>query len=674
MLKKLMALLLLLVCAFGVGMPVSAAEYTQSTGYTQMMTINREKEISQDAYLPSGAYLDLGLSDPQDIYIQGRILYIADTGNGRVLAVNLDTDEVKVIGSGVLGQPTGVSVDDEGNIYVADSGNAKAYRFSSDGTLAFTFEKPDSPNFGKNTGYKPTKVAHAEAGGVYLVSEGSQAGILHISGTGEFLGFFASNEVATSLFEKFVDLILTEEQKSSFLKKTPPSFGNIFRGADGLVYTTNKGKETLLKRHSISGLNMLAKAKELPAIDNPVDLFVTKEGRIFIADEYNVITEITSDGYFLCSFGGSAEGTDRSGLFELISGLAVDNEENVYVLDKEKNAVQIFAPTPFQKNIHQAMTDYQNGMYDDSQAILDEVLKFNNTSFFAHMYSGKNYMQKGEYELAAEHFQIANSKDDYSDAYWEIRNIWLQNNLMYVFAVLIILAFLWWLVGLLRRKTNLLQPIGNLKDRLLENRFVSDMAKIKYGMLHPIDNAYYIKRGKNGTYLSAFVIYALLFILLVLYQVASGFIFAQDMDDYSIVNVFLGFVVVTFLFLISHFLISSINDGLGGFRDITLVIAYSCSPLIVFVPFIIIFANFATVDEKFFIDFALMVLFIWCICNMIVGLIEIHEYKFSTIVGNILVTLFTMGVAVLAASVGYLLVRQIINFIYELIVEVGLRV
>lgn len=81
-----------------------------------------------------------------------------------------------------------------------------------------------------------------------------------MDGTGEFLGFFASNDVKKSLFEKLLDVVLTEEQLNKFLPSTPPSYGSIFTGADGLVYTLNKEPGSTIQRHSINGLDLVRRA------------------------------------------------------------------------------------------------------------------------------------------------------------------------------------------------------------------------------------------------------------------------------------------------------------------------------------------------------------------------------------------------------------------------------
>lgn len=669
--KKVIPILLALLF-FLPAAPVSAAN-TRSTSYTVTLTVNDTEEVSQDSYIPSGVYRDLGLNGAQDLYIANDIMYIADTGNARVLAVDLAAGIATEIGVGILTKPTGVSADEEGRIYVADSGAELAYRFLPDGTLDFTFERPTTPNYGEGEKYTPMKIAAAEGGGAYIISDGTQAGVIHMSGSGSFLGYFASNEVDKGIFDTLLDYILTDEQRSRLPQATPPSFENIFRGADGLVYTINRGSTSTIKKHSINGVDMLANNENMPELSSLADLCVTEDGRMITVDSSGYITEISFDGFLLCRFGGPANGSEKIGLFSVPEGIGTDSASNIYVLDAGRNYVQVFTPTYVQKQIQTAISLYNNGDYDGSLQILNDVMKYNNSSYFAHLYLGLNYMQKTDYAAAQEHFKIANAKEQYSDAYWEARNVWLQENMMTILLVLIILTAVILVLRFLNDRLEIFAGVGRHWEKLKKKRFCFDMTQIAYGFKHPIDNAYEIRKGHTGTYLSATILYGLTFLLIVLWQTASGFIFSVRARDFSLPNIFLLFVGAVGLFLISNWFISSINDGEGTFRSMYIAVAYSMAPAILILPFIILFANVATIDETYLIQTALGVVILLCAINIFLSIVEVHQYSVRQTVGNILLTFFFMAVIILAVSIAYLLMKQIVDFVSSIIVEVSLR-
>ncbi|MDR1532605.1 MAG: YIP1 family protein [Clostridiales bacterium] len=673
--KKLVLFALTLFAAVSrtVGAAASVGN-TQSTSYTYAWNVNGALQISQDAYLPSDRLMDLGIFGAQDMYVSGKMLYVADTGNRRALSVNLDTGRVITIGQGILNTPRGISADSAGRVYVADTD--KAYRFSADGRLEFTFEKPTTPNFGRNERFNPVKLAPSDDGGVYIVSEGTTAGIIYINGKGDFLGYFASNNVDLSLSQKIMNAVLTEEQKARFLKVRPSSYAHIFRGADGLIYTVNRGSGVSIKKHSINGLDLFA-GRGIPTVLNDVgDICVTDDGRMF-AVEYGsgLVVEIQNEGYLLCSFGGLPDGSEREGLFAAPTGVGVDSDGNLYVLDETRNFIQAFEPSSNQRRLYAAINLYENGEYTQSRAVLEELLKFNNTSLLAHMYIGRCYSQLGDYEIAAGHFRTGNEMQSYySNAFWEQRNIWLQNNLGSFFLALLLFMALWTIIKRADKRAAILDFARAAKERAARVKFLSDLGRMRYAAAHPIDNAYNIKRGVTGGYGSGFAIYGLLFVLFVLSQVGMGFIYSIPIERFSIVSAFLYFTAALGMFVVLHYYIASINDGNGTLRDIFLCVAYGFSPVVLFMPFVVLFANVATFNEAFIIHIGTGALILWSVVNIVAALIEVHEYTFRETAVSLLITFFFMVVAVLAGTIFYVLLKQIYDFFYEIITEVGMRV
>jgi len=97
-----------------------------------------------------GQALDAEFHQPTDIYVDDHDnLYVADTGNHRIRRIGNDGTVTTVAGTGVAGgegdggiateaqlnQPTGVSMDAFGNLYIADSGNQRIRQVQPDGTI-----------------------------------------------------------------------------------------------------------------------------------------------------------------------------------------------------------------------------------------------------------------------------------------------------------------------------------------------------------------------------------------------------------------------------------------------------------------------------------------------------------------------------------------------------------
>ena len=658
---------------------LSALAGSDSTSFTVSPNINGGLEISPDAYLPVGVYSDLGIVNAQDLYVQGHHVYIADSGNKRVIVLDTKSQVATVIGEGILQEPKGVAADQEGRIYVADPAGEKAYRFSPDGEVEQVFSHPNTPNFGKNTRFSPLKIAAAGSGGVYIISEDSKTGIIHMDGTGEFLGFFASNDVIKTPFEKLLDVVLTEEQLNKFLPSSPPSYGSIFTGDDGLVYTINKEPGSTVKRHSLNGLDLFAGRAYLPTFDGASDLFVTADGRMVVLSSTGYITLVDREGHLLCQFGGNSSGSERVGLFDLATGIGEDEDGRLYVLDAKRNYIQIFEPTAVQQDLYTALDLYAQGKYDESRTLLESILKYNSTSYFVRLYMGQNYMQQGEYAKALEEFRTAGAKSEYSEAYWELRNLWLQDNMLYILIALLGIGALAVICKSLvhRRK----QKSGSAATESSSSsakdgpwrRLGRDLLLIKRFAMHPIDTAYEIQAGRAGSILSASLVYLLAFAAFVLYQLASGFLYSQKLEDFSILNAFLYLGAAVVLFLIGHVFISSIQDGKGTLRSIYIVTAYCFSPAIMLLPVLTLVLNGLTYNEDFVRQMMLILIVVWVVSALLVALIQIHDYSLKSLIKNLLLTIFFMLVAVLVLSLSYLLIKQIFTFISQLITEVSLR-
>jgi len=75
-----------------------------------------------------------GFSNPSGVAVDtsGHI-FVADSGNSRIVSMNADGSNQTAIGSG-LSDPEGVAVDTSGHIFVADSGNSQIVSMNADGS------------------------------------------------------------------------------------------------------------------------------------------------------------------------------------------------------------------------------------------------------------------------------------------------------------------------------------------------------------------------------------------------------------------------------------------------------------------------------------------------------------------------------------------------------------
>ena len=100
----------------------------------------------------------------------GNVL-VADTGNGRIEKFSKSGAFLSIIGTkgtghGQLGDPNGIAIDRAGNIYVAEGGNHRVQKLAPDGTFIAEWKGP-APGF-----YGPRRTAIGADDSVYVVDQG----------------------------------------------------------------------------------------------------------------------------------------------------------------------------------------------------------------------------------------------------------------------------------------------------------------------------------------------------------------------------------------------------------------------------------------------------------------------------------------------------------------------
>ncbi len=683
--KKLAVLLAVcLLLVFG-ATTVSASE---NTTYTYTISVNDGWIRTQDAYMPGNIYMrNLGMSTPEDLCIVGKTLYVADSGNGRVVVYNMQTEESWEFGKGILTKPRGLFVTENGDIYVADGGGF-VYVFDSAANLKQTIGRPDSYLYSDISEFQPTKVAVTSEGNIFVCSEGTAEGLLQFDAKGEFQGYFAANRKYLTFMETIEDMILSEKLKQDLLSRRPRAIYNLDIDGRDLVYTITQTdefgyawkaaaakQENCLKQHNLAGVNILSRDKFMADEWNFVDVASGLYGNVYALTYTGLIYEYDSEGELVFSFGGRAVSSERNGIFTYATAIELDDEGFVYVLDREKNFVQVFYPTDFAVATHQAIYDLENGNYENSEQTWSAVLKLNGMSRIAHMGYGKTLFHQQRFEEALEEFRFARNREYYSQAFWELRDKWMSENMVY-FLVVIFIAVAYYIVSsfIKRRRPVVVTRVKEI-PKTKGKRFLHDMTYFRYMLRHPIDGYYYLKRGHAGSILSATILYFVVFIVYMADTLFRGFIFGfAAIEETPMALMGIAFFIVCGLFVIGNYMVASINEGEGSLKSLYILLPYALSPYLVITPFIVASTYVLTQNEGFLVSLAWTIAIVWSGALIFIGLTETHNYSFGDTVKNVLLTLFFMVVAIITVAVLYLLWVQVITFVQDVFMEVSYRV
>ncbi|MDM5197960.1 YIP1 family protein [Fictibacillus enclensis] len=665
---------------------------TEASAPYDTYTINPDGEwmITQDAYLPTGMINGLAsigntegvgkeklqpFSQPEDIFIDRHDrIYVADAGNGRIAVLSPDGEYSKSIGKGVLTQPTGVFVKENGHVFVADYGSQKLFEFDAHGKKVNEFGKPDSVLFGKDTNFVPKKVIVDKRGNLYAVLEGSVEGLAQFSPKGEFLGYFGANQTSFDLKRKIQEVLYTKEQLKKLESKRPPSASNLAIDDEGLIYTSTTGTKTeSIKKLNISGSNLIPSVMSSTSLS---DVTVDFMGNIYTVDgEFGYIYEYDSEGNLIFTFSGEDSGNQRLGLTKSPSGIAVNSKGRVFVLDKQRGAIQVFQPTAYANLVHKAMSYYSEGRYEKSEGYWQEVLKYNSMFGLAHQGMGMAALKKGNYEEALERFSISKDMEGYSTAYWEIRRKWmLEHTSSFIIAGAVLLAA-YFMMRRLYRKKGLGARVMNQWQIVKKEKYISQFLQSFRIMRHPIDGYWELIQKGKGSVFMATILYILLVTVYFIDLLYTNFLFsAKDPNNIRIFNEGWKILAPIAVWIIANYLVSTINDGKGKLRDVYIGTAYAFSPYIFLGIPIAIVSNGLTLMESVLYDIARFGMMVWTALLMFLMVKEIHRFELGQTVKNILLTFAGMGILGLIGFMMFGLTNQLYDFVDAILSEVKARV
>lgn len=634
---------------------------------------------TQTAYLPYQTITKIGdelLSGPTDFCLTNDgYMYILDSGNKRVVVSDMEANMVMTFGQDVLVNPRGLYVTGDGTCYVADRDARSIFVFDKEGTLINTYGKPNHPLYGETQDFLPQKIVVNESGTMYIICESNTNGIVQISPVdgGTFLGYFGTNATNASLWDIVWRMLQTDAQRAKSQGNIPATPDNMAIDEKGLIYSVTRGeKYDTLKRLNIAGVNMIqADAYE----EVPAAVAVGNHDNVFVASAQGYIYEYNNEGEMLFVFGGSDDGQQRIGLSTKVEAIQVDSENRIYVLDSDKAQIQIYEPTEFTNYLHEALYLFSKGRYTESKAPLQEVLKMNNLFDYANMAMGRALIQEENYKEAIKYAKLAKDFDGYSDAFWEIRNEWLKDNLVTIILLIIGLWILKKVVNVLDKKKGILNGPRKLLARIGSVKLIKEMKYMFYFMRHPIDGCYGIKREGKVSLLSANLLLTIGIIFFVINKYFCGFLLKMVREGEYDVASDIGIIIIALLIVVlCNYLMCTINDGEGKIKHIYCSFIYSFAPYLVFMPFIFAISHVVTYNEVFFVEFATLFMTIWIALLIFISIREINNYTIKETFWIIFLTIFTILIALLLAFIIYVLWSQVFDFIQALFGEVVYKI
>lgn len=658
--------------------------------------IQNEENSEQQAYSP--------MQNPQDLFIDPKDhIYIVDTGNNRIVHFDENGSWIRYISlpDNPLNQPHGIFVTEKGIIYIADTGNKRVVKLDENGQMLQEFHAPVSRFIPENYKYDPIKLIVDERGYIYITTLGGYQGLLQLKPDGEFSSFYGTNLTKMTVVDSFKKALYSREMWENEISKLPGAIRNATVDDDGFIYTVTSGGDTTneqVKKLNIEGSNILAQYNEngkrkvkksygeVPwngtrkssrnnSLDPQlIDVAVDRYGNITVIDaNFNVISQYDATGTLLFFWSGrQGTGSTQLGVVKNPIAIDVNSRNEMFLLDNQENIVHKYELTEFGSKVHEANSLTMEGRYAESEEQWQEVLRLNANFGPAIEGLAMAAYKKEEYSKSASMFFRSGNQKGYSDAFWQTRLEWFQENFSWFATMFVILFFIMMSFGRLTRKMKWRQKWDHRKR---SNRtIVIQLKQALYILKHPLDGFTGLRQENKGGYLSASIILAVVLAALVISQAYTSFTFNQSAPfKVNLFNIFLSFFVGWVGWVICNYLISSIYRGEGRFKDVFVGSAYALTPLIIIGIPLALMSNIMTDSEKAIYDYIYYGMITWVGLLFFWKVQSLQNYSIGETIYNIVLSLFSMVIMGVLIFIMFGLTNELRTFIYEVYQEVTLR-
>ena len=732
--KKLTALLLLLLAVVMLvpALPTSAAEPYQTYTYS----IDGYALRSPDAYYPvltvDSNYMKLlddggvAFDEPSDIFADkdGNI-YLADTKNNRIIVLDqfyrvrytISTFDNEFGATYSLSGPRGVFVTDEW-IYVADTGNGRIVMFYREdmvdkagvrhraGDFYNIIEAPKSKLFGNSASYKPIALAVDQYGRIFVVSSTTYQGVIVMTDTGEFTGFIGAQKVAYSIIDIIWRRFMSEEQLSKLVTYVSTEFNNITVDPEGFIYVTtdaidkedqiasiksksadyspvkklNSAGAEIMKRNGFFDpggevdINQSFDATGATGPSKIKDVAVGPQDTWSIIDaSRNKVFTYDQNGNLLFAFGDTGE---MLGQMKGVCGITYQGD-NMILLDNITDTITVYRRTQYGGRLIAALEEENNRNYTAAVEAWKDVLQYNSNFDTAYIGVGKSLHRAGNYEGAMEYFEAAYDAQNYSTSYREVRKLWISGkSLGFIPNLLIIVAvvalFIFAILKTMKYAAKLNATVA-VRQYRTKTSYWEELMYSFHVALHPFDGFWDLKHEKRGSLRASFTFISLVVIAFFYQSVGTGFIMNPKGTYSTIFTQIISVAVPVLLWVIANWCLTTLFDGEGSFRDIIIAVGYAIAPL----PFILIIStiasNIVTQEETTIVSLLVVLGYVWCAILLFFGLMVTHDYTMGKNLLIVICTVLGMAIIIFMALLFSGLIGKMVSFVSSVITEIAYR-
>lgn len=698
-LNKVLPVVLVLLCVFG-SFSVAAEEGLQTPAYTNYYYEQRGESKSLIADRP--VYINktiitgnsVGISNfygIEDIYYAADgLIYILDSGNGRVVVLNDDYSLNRIVDKFTykgevqeLTEPQGVYVTVKGDIYIADTENQRVLICDKNGVVKDIMQKPESDLIPDDFNFYPISIQIDKSGYLYVLTRGSYYGALMYDEKFEFVGFFGANSVSVSLLEgvsAFINgLFETSAKLANSVRKLPYQFYDFDVDKDGFIYTVSPTEAGQIKKLNLKGNNTMryksgigvSSAENFNFGDSSYytdntghkydltfsSIAIDENGYIFALDSaYGKIFVYDSKCNNIAVLGGGV-GTGRQfGTFVDARAIETVNRD-VLISDYERGSITVMSCTEYGELIMEANNLTNIGEFDEAEPLWEQVLTYNSNRQLAYRGLALVALNRKDYDSALEYSRLGLDQESYSTAYGQLVSRFLNKHLWWMMIVIVAAV-----IGVV------VYSFKHKRDENKKHRF-PQLYNCLSMSVHPIEVAQDIRAGKVGSVALATVMLLIFYVSMIGKSLWSGFMYTIPKRNFNLFFALLGSLGVVLLWVLCHWGASAIFTGKAKLKDIYITTCYCLMPLIV-ANFLFIILSYAVVPTSAsFVTVLQIISYIYFGALMVFSFINIQEYSLGKLVGVTIVSAAGMLAVAFLVFMLFMLGQNFISFVVNIASE-----
>lgn len=452
----------------------AAQVMAENNYYTYIYDYFGDVRESPDAYTAQMRVfgIDFGIGDfsqPQGMYAAGDRIYIADTGNNRIVELLAGAETISLVrvidtfknegADDTFSAPNDIFVTENGDMYICDTNNKRVVHMDKDLNVIKTLVQPVDETYDASQEFLPIKAVVDAAGRILVLGRNVNKGVMQYSPEGVFTGYIGASEVTFSVIDYIWKKLATQAQRAQMEQFVPTEYNNIALDQDGFIYVTTSvfdewdlmsDKAKPIRKLNSMGTDILIKNGNNPPIGDTtwgigggisgpsklIDITPLENDTYYAIDRTRCrIFGYDSQGNLLYAFGGNG-----NALGNFLYPTALDHIGNdLYVLDSRANSLTKLVLTEYGALINSALLAYQKGDYDLSADYWREVLRLNGNYDLAYNGIGRALLRQERYKEAMEYFEVKYYKKNYSKAFQLWRKEWIEDHIGYFVIGLLIL-------------------------------------------------------------------------------------------------------------------------------------------------------------------------------------------------------------------------------------------